>query len=216
MQDLQKILQDVDPQLLKQAIAQVVTAQEGQGAGDIVDSRPAPYQYSNYVDEETNEIVHYIGRTDGGVQRGDPGTEVGRTKITHPDYDLKALDPEKYRAQVLQAKKDTAEAAAIAKYWIDKGEAIGKASTSPTELRDAVLGISDDANDATMLEAMAAQLVCSDCDKVFPNKKGLRMHCMGAAHMEYAEGMPMWESSNVFRQQQDKLAKEQKEANETE
>lgn len=211
MQDLQSMIQAVDPQLLKKAIEQVVAAQEGQGAGDIIDSKPAPYQYSSEVDEINNEIIHYIGRTDGGIQRGDPGTEVGRTKITAPDPDLKTLDPETYRAQVLQAKEDTKEADALAQKYIERGLAIARSTNDPQELRDMVVGLSDDANDDEMLRAMAAQLTCADCDKAFASKKGLRMHCMGAAHMEFAEGMPMWESSNVFRQQQDKLAGEQKE-----
>lgn len=201
MQDIDKLLEGIDPQLLQKAITKVLVETEGAAPPPPTrDSIPSPYAYSNLVDEETNTIIHFVGKQ-----------EVGRSKITAPDPDMKALNPELYREQIIQARIDSRAAAEFAQKYVDRGIAISK-SLQPGRLKKMALGELDiSADQGDILQAMAAAITCPDCGESFIDEKRLRLHSMGSAHGEYARGMPLFEKSTIWRHEQ-RRAKEQAEA----
>lgn len=201
MQDIEKLLEGIDPQLLQKAITQALveagTAEQPPPTRDVV---PSPFSYSNLVEEETNTIIHFVG-----------GTEVGRTQITAPDPDMKALNPELYREQLMQAREDSKVASEFAQKYVDREIAISK-SLQPERLKKMALGELDiSAEKGEILKAMAAAITCPDCGESFIDEKRLRLHSMGSAHGQYARGMPLFEKSTIWRHEQ-RRAKEQAEA----
>lgn len=171
---------------VRKALESLAKASEpGQGGKDIIDALPAPYQLREEV--EDNEIVLFVG-----------DREVARTGVHAPDYSIKELHPDRFVEQVDKAREDTLKARSASEVYQKRVLAV-ESQTKPDRLRDAVISGGDS------LEDLASRLICADCDKSFQTEKQLHMHQMRMAHGEYAEGMPKWEQSFIYKQE----AKEQ-------
>jgi len=175
------------PEALKRLLDEV-EKKSAPPPSSIIDAQFSPYQYTEDVDDVNGDIVMKIG-----------GREIHRFSITHPDLELKNINPEKFREQLEQSVKDRRRAQEARDKLHRRIEA-ANAAQSPDRLLNMVLGTSEP-DGATALEALSNLLVCPDCQEAFPTEKALRFHKIGKAHGEFAPGMPMWEKSTPFRNQ---------------
>ena len=173
---------------VKRTLEQLAKAGEKPPAETIIDARPAPYQYTEDVDEVTNAIVQKIG-----------GEEKYRYPQIAPEIDIKDINPELYRQQRIDALAGVKEARVTRDALHKKIEAVTKIQ-EPEHLKKLVTG-PDEVNSET-LDAIADLYICTDCKESFTTTRALNMHQMRMAHGEYAEGMPKHEKSWEFRNQQ--------------
>ena len=150
----------------------------------IIDARPAPYQITE--DVEDNTIIQKVG-----------GKEKFSHKILHPNYGTKDLHPDRFVKEVDESISDSSKAKetmALLQQRVDAANVV----SSPQALLDMVLGEDEEPIEpAEALKKMTDEILCghSGCGKSFKSKQQLAGHKRALAHDEYAEGEEKWESS---------------------
>jgi len=171
----------------------------------IIDARPAPYQLTE--DVEDNTIIQKVG-----------GKEKFRHKILHPNYGTKDLHPDRFIEEVDESISDTFKARETMSALHQRVEAAGVVS-SPQALLDMVLGDDEEpVEPAEALKKMTDEVLCghSGCGKSFKTPKQLSAHKRAVAHDEYAEDGEKWEKSIPYARLKKKEAKVADESRDTE